>query len=150
MLDDTKKLTVFYLIEFSLKKVQKLFPRITIIYANILIISSIFRREGEKITFNFTSTSHIYFSYIKPHRVLCFAVRGHSVFVQPFVKLPRCLLSYFDISVRLVHVWIQSSPAISCLLNSGQLHNLDKDPRVIEISNFFAKLCKLKPKKIKM
>jgi len=60
--------------------------------------------------------------------VLCSVVRGHSVFVQPFVKLPRCLLSY-DISVRLVHVWIQtSSPAISCLLNSGQLRNLDKGP----------------------
>lgn len=106
-----KRLTIFYLIELS---IEKLPPYITIIYANALIISSIFGREREKEkvileeTFNFASTPYIYFSYIKPCGVLCFAVRGHSVFVQPFVKLPRCLLSYFDISVRLVHVWIQN------------------------------------------
>jgi len=114
------------------------------INANILIISLIFRRLQSglnartfvRVLFRVYFIAYI-FIYVKL-RVLCSAVRKHSVFVQPFVKLPRRLLSYFDISVRLVHVWIQtSSPTISRLLSSGQLRNLGKGPYRVQSSRNF-------------
>lgn len=116
------------------------FSNIRIIDANILIISSL---EDFENYFNARVVSiffrvYIYFSYVKLRSVFRSAVRKHSVFVQPFVKLPRRLLSYFDISVHLVHVRIQtSSPAISRLLSSGQLRNLGKGPYRMQSSRNF-------------
>lgn len=114
---------------------------IYIIREYINIISSLENIENDldaRFMYFSCISIYIYFNYVKLRGILCSAVRKHSVFVQPFVKLPRRLLSYFDISVRLVHVWIQtSSPAISRLLSSGQLRNLGKGPYRVQSSRNF-------------